>query len=524
MTRFFTGRSWLRQPDAGPVQNDENGSPGEDGGATARAGIGVTGARVGLRRIGLPDLHLRASERRLMLGVVDVGLLCAALAVAVKLRTEWLDASGALLANWKWFATLAVLWLCAANLLESYDLARAASAPHSMLNVIGTAAVTVLIYQWIPVLSPPLASRKLTLLFGLLAIGGVALWRGAYAVLFVQPSFHQRALVVGAGWAGRALAEALQKVPAAGNPFHGTGYEIAGFVDDDPAKQANGPVAGLRVLGGCGELVQLARVYAVDEVILAITQRDTICAEAYEALMTCREQGIAVTTMPALYERLLGRVPVQHVGGDFGAVLPTEGGAGARIYFSAKRLIDLLLGTAGLAVLGVAIPLVWLANAIWAPGPLLYRQERVGRRGRHFRVVKFRTMRPDAERETGAVWSDENDRRITPVGRWLRRSRLDELPQLVNVVRGEMSLIGPRPERPEFVAELAAQIPFYRARHAVRPGITGWAQVRFGYGNSLEGARTKLEYDLYYVRHANFYLDALILLKTTAVVLRLQGQ
>ena len=133
-------------------------------------------------------------------------------------------------------------------------------------------------------------------------------------------------------------------------------------------------------------------------------------------------------------------------------------------------------------------------------------------------------MRTDAEQDTGAVWAEADDGRITPVGRWLRKSRLDELPQVINVLRGEMSLIGPRPERPEFVDRLARRIPFYRARHAVKPGISGWAQVRFGYGNSIDDARIKLEYDLYYVRHAGFYLDALIVLKTVAVVLRLQGK
>ncbi len=173
---------------------------------------------------------------------------------------------------------------------------------------------------------------------------------------------------------------------------------------------------------------------------------------------------------------------------------------------------------------GLIAPFVALANAIFCPGPLLYRQTRLGRGGRPFTVIKFRTMRPDAEQDTGAVWAAAGDDRITPVGRWLRRSRVDELPQVINVIRGEMSLIGPRPERPEFVDRLASQIPFYRARHAVKPGVTGWAQVRFGYGQSIDDVHTKLEYDLYYVRHAGFYLDALIVLKTIGVVLRLQGK
>lgn len=186
--------------------------------------------------------------------------------------------------------------------------------------------------------------------------------------------------------------------------------------------------------------------------------------------------------------------------------------------------MDLLVATGCLLILGLLIPLVALFNRLDTPGPLFYRQTRVGLGGRLFQVIKFRSMRADAEGGTGAVWAAADDPRITGVGRWLRKSRLDELPQVINVLRGEMSIIGPRPERPEFVDDLARQIPYYRARHAVKPGITGWAQVRYGYGNTVDDARTKLEYDLYYVRHASFYLDSLIALKTVGVMFKLQGR
>jgi exopolysaccharide biosynthesis polyprenyl glycosylphosphotransferase len=278
-------------------------------------------------------------------------------------------------------------------------------------------------------------------------------------------------------------------------------------------------------LGASADLPRLAHELAVDEVVLAITHQHSISDEAFAALLACREQGFRVTTMPALFERLLGRVPVEHVGRDLSAVLPIdEGGATERLYWLVKRLVDIVTALAGLVVLGLVVPLVALANALTSAGPLFYRQARVGLAGRDFTVIKFRTMRPDAEHASGPVWSSENDPRITAAGRWLRRSRLDELPQVLNVLRGEMSAIGPRPERPEFVDRLAHEIPFYRARHAVKPGLTGWAQVRYGYGSSVQDALTKLEYDLYYVRHASFYLDAMIALKTVAVVLKLQGK
>jgi len=479
-----------------------------------------------LPRIALPGLGLRVSERLLLLGTVDCGLLAAALIVAVKIRTDWLDAPGALLANWKWFATLFVLWWAVAQVADAYHLPRTASAPYSILAAAPAAAVTAMIYQWIPVITPPLASRKLSLLFLLLAVAFITVWRGLYAVLLVQPAFQRRVLVLGAGWAGRALVQAIHgsvdgRTP---NPFRGNGAVVVGFVDDDPAKQQAGEVAGVPVLGSSADLPRLARELAADDVVLAITHRNTILQEAFDALLACQELSFHVTTMPAIYEELFGRVPVEHVGRNVNAVLPIENGSAVeRLYGVVKRASDLAAAVAGLVVLALLIPVVALANALASPGSLFYHQTRVGRGGKLFRIIKFRTMRPDAE-ANGAVWATANDDRVTPIGRWLRRTRLDELPQVINVLRGEMSIIGPRPERPEFVEHLAREIPFYRARHAIRPGITGWAQVRFGYGNSVEHARIKLEYDLYYVRHAGFYLDALILLKTAAVMLGLRGR
>ena len=480
-----------------------------------------------LPRIALPGLGLHVSERRLLLLIVDIALLVGVLVLSLRLGTDWLNAPGVFVSFWRWWVTLIVVWWVIAHLLECYDLARAASAPHSIISTSAAAALTVIVYTWIPVFSPPLAPLTLVLVFGLLAIGSLAVWRGLYAALFVQPNFQRRALVLGAGQAGQALVQAVQQTETTStlDPLRGIGYQIAGFVDDDTVKQMARTVAGVPVLGGSADLLRLAREMAVDEVVLAETPRHSIPEAAFDAVMACLEAGFHVTTMPALYERLLGRVPVEHVGSDLQAALPIEeGGVGQRLFWLAKRLADLVFGFLGFLVTGIVIPFVALGNALFCPGPLFYQQTRLGRGGLPFTVTKFRTMRPHAEQETGAVWSEPGDNRITPVGRWLRKARLDELPQVVNVIRGEMSLIGPRPERPEFVDILAKHIPFYRVRHAVKPGLTGWAQVCFGYGNSMEDARIKLEYDLYYVRHAGIYMDMLIVLKTVGVVLRLQGK
>jgi exopolysaccharide biosynthesis polyprenyl glycosylphosphotransferase len=228
--------------------------------------------------------------------------------------------------------------------------------------------------------------------------------------------------------------------------------------------------------------------------------------------------------MPLLYEQVTGRVPVEHVGQQYWmAMLPVDQESRFDIYLLLKRGMDILFAIIGLLLFAILLPLIALASHLDSHGPIFFRQWRLGKGGRLFQVYKLRTMIRDAEHDTGPLWAREDDPRITRVGRWLRRTRLDEVPQLVNVLRGEMSLIGPRPERPEFVLALSATIPFYRARHVVKPGITGWAQVRYGYGSTEEDALIKLQYDLYYIRHRSLALDILILLRTAGRILSLQG-
>jgi lipopolysaccharide/colanic/teichoic acid biosynthesis glycosyltransferase len=228
--------------------------------------------------------------------------------------------------------------------------------------------------------------------------------------------------------------------------------------------------------------------------------------------------------MTSLYERLTGKVSVDHAGRNIHVALPLSDSPLRRLFAAGKRLFDLLASLLGLAVLALVVPVVAMANAFGNRGPLFYRQTRVGKGGNHFGLLKLRTMIPDAEKGRGAVWATEDDVRVTPFGRFLRKVRIDELPQFWNILKGEMSLVGPRPERPEFVARLVSALPFYQARHAVQPGLTGWAQVRYGYGSSVQDALVKLQYDLYYIKNQSVYLELSILAKTAAVMLRLAGR
>ena len=471
----------------------------------------------------LPKFSLRMSERRLVLLLVDLLLINLSLLIAVTLAGGFRPTVENLLGNSKWFIVLTVVWYGCAVFFNCYDLARSAGALISVRGVTFAAVATILLYTFIPYLTLPLISRGLIFYFALMMVGSVVTWRIIYARLFVQPWFQNRALVVGAGNAGRALAAAVHSAPANdANPYRGTGYRLVGFIDDDPARRYD-TIEDAPVLGDHTMLVQMAVELRVDEVILAITHRHAIADEMFDALLRCREMGLRVVTMATVYERLTGRVPIDHVGRDLEMVVPTSDNAGERAYRIFKRVIDVMSALAGLTLMVVVAIPVWIVNWRTSPGPLLYKQRRVGQGGQIFEMYKFRSMRPDAEQGTGAVWARQNDDRITPAGRILRKTRLDELPQFINILKGNMSLIGPRPERPEFVNALSLMLPFYRARHAVKPGITGWAQIRYGYGSSNQDAHAKLEYDLYYVKHASAFLDTMIMLQTLPVMLLAKG-
>ncbi len=331
--------------------------------------------------------------------------------------------------------------------------------------------------------------------------------RVLYSLLVTRAPVRRRLAVVGANPTGEEMVEAIGR-------YGGAAYEFVGFFDDIPGDEAS----GRREVGSINDLAGFNELLGIDQLVLATHTRTP---HLLYALSICHERGIQITPMFALYQDLTGRVPVHHLGNDWFVALPAHRSSSP--YMLVKRMFD--VGVAALLLLLTLpiLPLITLAIRWDSPGPILFRQTRVGRGGRVFTIAKFRSMRVDAEAATGAVWAQRNDPRITRVGRFLRKSRLDELPQLWNVLRGDMSFVGPRPERPEFDAELEERIPFYRARRAVRPGVTGWAQVRHGYGNTMEDALRKVEYDLYYIKHESLYLDLLIMLRTVAVVFKLGG-
>ncbi len=327
--------------------------------------------------------------------------------------------------------------------------------------------------------------------------------------LFLAP-FRERLLFLGATpMADRLIAEMKGNRP---------GYEILGYVDDRPAHEivlSN----GYRILGRTRELQDVVARTGAGTIVVALEERRG--AFPMQPIIDCKLRGVRIEDWPTFYEKLTGKISVQNLRPSW--LIFSEGFTRTRLTRIFKRWTDVLLAGCFL-LLGMPIYLLTaLAIKIDSRGPVLFRQERVGEKGQTFRLLKFRTMVDDAESQSGPVWATEEDPRVTRVGRWLRKTRLDEFPQVLNVLRGDMSFIGPRPERPCFVAELQEKIPYYAHRHTVKPGITGWAQVRYRYGSTVQDAEEKLQFDLYYIKNMSLVFDLRILLSTIQVVLRGKG-
>jgi sugar transferase (PEP-CTERM system associated) len=346
---------------------------------------------------------------------------------------------------------------------------------------------------------------------GLSALGGLLLVRHVIVLPLVHTALPHRVLVLGTGPEARLVEASLA-------PVGSRGISLVGFY-----RLANGEqvlVAPNRVIAAGQPLEDLVRKLRVDEIIVAVRQQRGGVLPL-RSLLECRLNGVRITDLARYFERVHGRVPIDLVKVSW--LIYGNGYRQGWLRTFNKRVTDVVFAA---LLLVLTLPLMALAAAmivLETGTPVIYRQTRVGRRGRHFTVLKFRSMAPDAEMDNGAQWADVNDPRVTRVGRLLRRTRIDELPQLINVIRGEMSFVGPRPERPEFVAILTEQLPFYAVRHSVNPGITGWAQVRYSYGASVEQSMKKLEYDLYYVKNHSLALDLQILLETVRVVLLGEG-
>jgi exopolysaccharide biosynthesis polyprenyl glycosylphosphotransferase len=462
------------------------------------------------------------SERRVLLLVVDALLVLLAVWVAFVLGQytttnqplNTVTIMARISTRWYWFPILLGGWWLLAWLNDLYDVPSAANKILNIGRVVITGGMSLIIYLVIFFfIHEPIALPRFFFLYFLLVISlAMILWRWTYATAFSLLPLQHRILIIGSGARGRALACMLKQDPK-------LDYKVLGYVDD--ATQPETVDEDLPLWGQAADLPRLTQQLQIHEIIVAIERN--LDKELFHWLIECQASGIRVSLLPDLYEQLYRRIPIEHIDPSWALHMIQGRPVFNRLQLAAKRLLELSLVLLVLPFIALVLPILALAIRLDSPGPIFYHQKRCGRAGKLFTILKFRTMSVNAEQDGQARWASKSDSRITRVGGFLRKTRLDELPQLLNVLRGEMSLVGPRPERPEFVETLQEDIPFYRTRLVVKPGLTGWAQIHYDYGNSVEDALIKLQYDFYYLRYWSMWLDLYIIFRTFAVVLKFKG-
>lgn len=462
-------------------------------------------------------LQLRISERRLLLMAGDA--ISVVIAVYSSLAIwAWVSKQPFTLEfiapQIFWFGLFIATWFILADAHDFYDLQIAANLTASVQRLGLMQLQMMLLYLCIYFLSEPESLPRLFIIYyGLLSFGLIAVWRLLTPALIGWQAFQRRVLVVGTDWSAGEIVHTIKK-------DYGRAYAVIGVIGEK--SELGDRINGSEVIGSGEDISRLIAAHNISEIILSST-RD-LSGKTFQAVMNAYERGIVITPMPILYERMTGQVPLKGLSDNWPVVLPFSQGPALGLYSPFKRLMDLALSLALIPLFLLVLPWAALLIKLDSRGSVFYRQMRVGLNGKPFCIVKFRTMMQNAESMTGAVFTQPNDPRVTRFGRIIRNSRIDELPQLYNVIKGDMSVVGPRPERPEHITRFEKQIPFYHTRHIVKPGLTGWAQVRYHYGSTDEDAIVKLQYDLYYIRHQSLSLDINIIVRTIGKVLRMKGR
>lgn len=348
-------------------------------------------------------------------------------------------------------------------------------------------------------------------IISMIACGSILCWRFIFYWIVPKIDIQQRILFLGTDELSRM---AVREILAADQPQ----FKVVGFVGDDPSMVGK-RIANQKVLGLIEDLDTIIQKEKVEKLIISLPQdRKEFPAED---LIRCKFKGIEIMQLHTFYERLRGKILIDGLHPSW--LIFAQGFRKSNWIRMQKRILDVALSLVGLLITLPISLITALLIKLESDGPVIYQQERVGDNGKIFKIFKFRSMRTDAEKESGPIWAGENDPRITQVGRFIRKVRIDEIPQMLNVLKGDMSFVGPRPERPHFVEMLTNSIPYYNQRHTVKPGITGWAAVNYSYGASVEDAVQKLQYDLYYIKNMSIFLDLVTILKTIATVCGRKG-
>jgi exopolysaccharide biosynthesis polyprenyl glycosylphosphotransferase len=462
---------------------------------------------------GKQGIHFEVSERKILLRLTDLVFI-----VLFVYGLEWFFPFTYLTINPENIVPIVVLLVYFSifgTVFELYDLHKSSKIDISFKNIVLTSSVTVLFYLLTPVITPFLPEKRLQIIYFYLAIiVGVFLWRLAYTTLIQSPRFYKKVLLIGEISNLSHILKALHDVDP--------NYKIIGFINAEAPQEEGIKFKGLKEYQ-VTDLNYIISEEKISEILVASFNSDNISTELYHSLINLLERGFTIREFTQVYEEMTYRVPIQFVGKDFYKYFPFSRSNQNKLYQFFRRFFDILFSVLGLLTGLILLPFILIGNLIANRGPLFYTQERVGKNAQPFNIIKLRTMVKNAE-QNGAQWAEKNDKRITPFGNVLRRLRIDEIPQVINVLKGDMSIIGPRPERPYFVTELAKIIPFYETRHIIKPGLTGWAQIQHRYGYSIEDSLIKLQYDLFYIKHRSIFLDINIIVKTVSTVLYYRGQ
>lgn len=460
-----------------------------------------------------PLFHFEISERKVLLRLFDVlSVLLALSLVGTIFEFDYFRFDSG---NWIWTLVLLTYMNIFLTVFEMYDLQKASMFDIVLKNVLLSTSVTVLFFMLTPYFTPSLPENRLQIVFFFLSISlPILLWRYLYINLISTPRFFKRVLVVGDSFDISLISSSLQK----SDP----NYQVVGFINTDETVKSRIDKDRLMQFE-VDELLEAIRTHHINEVVVASAYQKGLMLPLYNQLSELLKKGFPIRDYIQVYEEITQRIPVQHVDKDFYKYFPFSRSNQNKFYGTMCRFLDIVISLAGLIGGILLLPFVLIGNLLGNRGKLFYSQERVGKNGKIFRILKLRTMTKDAESD-GPRYAEKNDYRITKFGMFLRRCRIDEIPQFWNVLKGDMSIIGPRPERPVFVEELRELIPFYDTRHIIKPGLTGWAQVKANYGNCHTDSLEKLQYDLYYIKHRGVFLDLSIVLKTMSTVIFFRGQ
>jgi exopolysaccharide biosynthesis polyprenyl glycosylphosphotransferase len=458
-------------------------------------------------------IHFEVSERKVLLRIFDVAFVLLLLHyIGDFLDLKYLETSAT---NFYYAIVLAFYINAIGTVFEMYNLQVASNQFQILKSTILTVSTSVLFYLLTPVLSAELPKNRLQiLLFYFTILFALVLWRTIYVKFLASNRFVQNVVLV----CDQEQVEELIQALANSDPH----YRIVAYVNTVNDKNKNSAYHFVQNIDIKG-FVDFINDTIIFEIVIASQKTEDITVELYQVLLHLLESGINIREYNQVFEDKVQRIPVQFITRDFYKFFPFNRSNYNKLYLLNIKIMEIVISLIGLLFGLIFLPFILIGNAVGNQGKLFYTQDRVGKHGKIFQIIKFRTMVRNAEKD-GAVFSTPNDCRVTVFGKFMRKTRIDEIPQFINILRGEMAVIGPRPERPFFVKEIAKIMPFYETRHVIKPGLTGWAQVNYSYGESIEDSLIKLQYDLYYIKHRSVFLDLNITIKTISTVLFYRGQ